>query len=52
MSNLKAILKANPRVSPRVKKLRREKTVIEQDRMTAFINSLDPGNAEYLDALE
>ena len=26
--------------------------MIEQDRMTAFINSLDPGNAEYLDALE
>ncbi len=26
--------------------------MIEQDRMTAFINSLDPGNEEYLDALE
>lgn len=26
--------------------------MIEQDRMTAFINSLDPGNVEYLDALE
>ena len=26
--------------------------MIEQDRLTAFINSLDPGNAEYLDALE
>ena len=26
--------------------------VVEQDRMTAFINSLDPGNAPYLDELE
>ena len=26
--------------------------MVEQDRMTAFINSLDPGNAPYLDELE
>ena len=26
--------------------------VVEQDRMTAFINSLDPGNSPYLDKLE
>lgn len=26
--------------------------VVEQDRMTAFINSLDPGNTPYLDELE
>jgi predicted O-methyltransferase YrrM len=30
----------------------RSQTVVEQDRITAFINSLDRGNAQYLDELE
>ena len=30
----------------------RNQAVVEQDRMTAFINSLDRGNAAYLDELE
>ncbi len=33
-------------------KKQRIQAVVEQDRMRAFINSLDPGNASYLDELE
>ncbi len=32
--------------------LRRNQAVVEQERMTAFINSLDTGNAPYLDEVE